>query len=240
MVSSKRLWLDRLRDSDKRFRYRIRDRFQVYRTGFTAKFIDTRLTTAKENHRDSTYFAVDITEEYALDKIKLLATVKLAWCRLNDFAVPTTLEDAIHASFDRIITHGFGGGKLEEGHVKSGKYEPWGGNSAATGYDESGLLRCVTTQEGSSKGFDRGKETQKKHEELHEREQKKRLTWRDSGHKLNENNFERMCKYKSAAVGVMRQSKNVNDLFQVLRERGVRCKVVKDVDASLHLAAKNQ
>jgi hypothetical protein len=58
------------------------------------------------------------------------------------------------------------------------------------------------------------------------------------GFKLKGQELTKFVKYKSAVVGVMRQSKEVNDLFQVLREKGMRCKVVNDVDTSLLLAAR--
>ena len=39
-------------------------------------------------------------------------------------------------------------------------------------------------------------------------------------------------------VGVRRQSKDVNDLFQVLKETGMRCKVANDVDKEVQKASR--
>ena len=94
------------------------------------------------------------------------------------------------------------------------------------------------TKKDKQKGLTAEKKLKRHMKELHEREQKKRLTKGRQGHKLSEKEKTKLKKYKSAAVGVQRQSVNVNDLFQVLKERGMRCKVVNDVDAALDRNAR--
>ena len=135
-------------------------------------------------------------------------------------------------------------GRREEGALENVEYGAWDGNSAETGYDETGILRCAVcggkiqlTKKDRSKGLSEEDKLKRHMKSLHAREQKKRLTKRKSGRKLPEKELERLKKFKSAAVGVMRQSKEVNDLFQVLKEKGMRCKVVNDVDKELQLAA---
>jgi hypothetical protein len=149
-------------------------------------------------------------------------------------------------------TNTFSGGRSqqqpEDDFLEALKYQPWDGTSAVSGYDETGTLRCgvcgqkmkLSKKDGQKNGFTLEDKLQKHMKELHGREQTKRLNRRKQkkGGKLSDKEFERMLKFKCAAVGVLRQG-TANDLFQVMRERGLRCKVVKDADRALQVSAEN-
>lgn len=135
----------------------------------------------------------------------------------------------------------------EETFLESIHFEPWDGNTAVTGYDANGILRCGVcghkiklTKKDRKAGRTEQDKLARHMKELHAREQQKRLKRRQkpSGKKLPPKEFEKFKKYKSGVVGVLPQSRVANDLFQVLREKGLRCKLVKDVDESLQLAAR--
>jgi hypothetical protein len=148
-------------------------------------------------------------------------------------------------------TNTFGGGRSqrqpEDDFLEALEYQPWDGTSAVSGYDETGTLRCgvcgqkmkLKKKDHQRKGFTLEDKLQKHMKNLHGREQTKRLNRRKQKKgKLSDKEFERMLKFKSATVGVLRQG-TANDLFQVMRERGLRCKVVKDADHALQVSAEN-
>lgn len=158
-------------------------------------------------------------------------------------------KETIHGKVVRL--HGWGnsathkfGAEIDEVATAS-TFQPWDGQSAVSGYDETSTLRCgvcgrqikLSKKDRLRKGMTVEKKLVKHMKELHAREQTKRLNnmKRKKG-KLSEKDRERVKKFNSAAVGVMK-TKAANNLFQILKEQGMQCKVVSDADAALISAA---
>ena len=170
------------------------------------------------------------------------------------------------AAFGNLSTRTWRHQEEQERDLSQQEYILWTGldeqgnvGVAQTGYDKDGLLRCgicgskmkLTKKDRKSKRTLEDK--LRSHMKLHSREQGKRLQ-KMKHHKgrarmMESREFERMKKYEAAMVGLKRgklalskkgkvQAKSRNDLFQVLREVGVRVKAEDDVDKALIEAAQ--
>jgi len=113
-----------------------------------------------------------------------------------------------------------------------------------TGRDDNGILRCGVcgakmrlSKKNKAKGMtERDKLNQ--HMKLHGNEERKRQSWRkQSKRRLGDKDRQKSQKYQAAQVDY-RLPGNRNQLFTVLRERGVQCYPVTDVDAKLIHSAK--
>jgi hypothetical protein len=84
-------------------------------------------------------------------------------------------------------THTFGG-KLEDDALQEAEYNSWDGNSAVTGYDKNGILRCgvcgskiTINKKDRAQGRTAESKLEKHMETLHAREQKKTTQQTKSG-----------------------------------------------------------
>lgn len=126
----------------------------------------------------------------------------------------------------------------------------------ATGYDENdGQLRCGVcgakmklTKKDRAAGRSMFDKLNKHMRMLHDREQEKRKTRRKQKKNLSDNDKMKFMKYEAAQVGLYRSParrikpkghvRKQNDLFRLLKQRGVNCRAVSDVDDAIYETAR--
>lgn len=126
----------------------------------------------------------------------------------------------------------------------------------ATGYDENdGQLRCGVcgakmklTKKDRAAGRNMFDKLNKHMRMLHDREQEKRKTRRKQKKNLSDNDKMKFMKYEAAQVGLYRSParrikpkghvRKQNDLFRLLKQRGVNCRAVSDVDDAIYETAR--
>lgn len=127
----------------------------------------------------------------------------------------------------------------------------WDQSNNYTGYDETGTLRCgicgqrmKLTKKDLKRGMDEHDKLHKHMKMLHDREQKKRDTWKKQNKgKVSKSHIMKSEKYKRAQLDTGRaispgRSTPGNQLFMALKTAGVRCFSEEDVDKKLKKKAR--